>query len=65
MTWLTPIALVAAGSAAALIVWELREHPGTRALVAVRRLPALAAALDWPGAVDVYKRQPPGMRRSS
>ena len=51
MTWLTPIALVAAGSAAALIVWELREHPGTRALVAVRRLPVLAAALDWPGAV--------------
>ncbi|HEV3273353.1 MAG TPA: MFS transporter, partial [Candidatus Dormibacteraeota bacterium] len=51
MIWLTPIALVAAGAAAALILWELRGHATTRGLIAVRRLPALAAAVDWPGAV--------------
>jgi MFS family permease len=51
MVWLTPIALLAAGSAAALILWELRGHRSTRALVAVRRLPALATTVDWPGAV--------------
>ncbi|MGA8362072.1 MAG: MFS transporter [Candidatus Dormiibacterota bacterium] len=51
MIWLTPIALVAAGAAVALILWELRGHHTTRGLIAVRRLPALAAAVDWPGAV--------------
>ena len=51
MVWLTPIALVAAGAAVALILWELRGHRSTRGLLAVRRLPALAAAVDWPGAV--------------
>jgi MFS family permease len=49
--WLTPIALVAAGAAAAFIVWEVRGHRSTRGLLAVRRLPAVAAAADWPGAV--------------
>ena len=43
MIWLTPIALVAAGAAVALILWELRGHHTTRGLIAVRRLPALAA----------------------
>jgi MFS family permease len=51
MVWLTPIALVAAGAAAALILWELRGHRSTTALVAVRRLPTLATTVDWPGAV--------------
>ena len=51
LVWLTPIALLAAGAAAALIVWELRVHRSTRGLLAVRRLPSLAAAVDWPGAV--------------
>ncbi|MFZ2035249.1 MAG: MFS transporter, partial [Candidatus Dormiibacterota bacterium] len=34
-----------------LIIWEARAHRSTRELVAVRRLPAVAAAVDWPGAV--------------
>lgn len=51
MVWLTPIALVAAGAAVALILWELPGHDTTRRLIAVRRLPAMAAAVDWPGAV--------------
>ena len=51
MVWLTPIALVAAGAAVALIVWELRGHDTTRGLIAIRHLPALGAAVDWPGAV--------------
>jgi MFS family permease len=51
LVWLTPIALVAAAAAAALILWEARGHLSTRELVAVRRLPAVAAAVDWPGAV--------------
>jgi MFS family permease len=50
MVWLTPIALVAAVAAAALIAWEARAHRSTRELVAVRRLPSMAAAVDWPGA---------------
>jgi MFS family permease len=51
LIWLTPIALVAAAAAIALILWEVRGHRGTRELISVRRLPALAAAVDWPGAV--------------
>jgi Major Facilitator Superfamily len=51
MVWLTPIALVAAGAAAALILWELRGHRSTQGLLAVRRFPSLATAVDWPGAV--------------
>ena len=51
LVWLTPIALVAAAAAVALIIWEARAHRSTRELVAVRRLPAVAAAVDWPGAV--------------
>jgi MFS family permease len=55
--WLTPIALVATGAAAALILWELRPHRSTHGLLAPRsllglgRLPAVAAAVDWPGAL--------------
>ena len=51
MVWLTPIALLAVGAAGALVVWELRGHRSTRGLVAVRRLPALATTVDWPGAL--------------
>jgi MFS family permease len=51
MVWVTPIALVAAGAAAALVAWEARARRSTRALVAVRRLPSVARAVDWPGAV--------------
>ncbi len=51
LVWLTPIALVAAGAAAALILWELRDHHSTRGLLAVRTLPAVAGAVDWQGAV--------------
>jgi MFS family permease len=49
--WLTPIALVAAGAAVAFVLWELRGHTTTRALIPVRRLPDVAAVVDWPGAV--------------
>ncbi len=48
---LTPIALLAGGAAVALTAWELRGHNTTRGLIAIGRLPALAAAVDWPGAV--------------
>ena len=51
MVWLTPIALLATGAAAALILWELRGHRSTRGLLAVRRLPTLATTVDWPGAL--------------
>ena len=51
MTWLTPIALVAATAALALILWEARGHRSTRGLIAVGRLPGVAATVDWPGAV--------------
>jgi hypothetical protein len=51
VVWLTPIAILAAGAAAALILWEMREHRATRGLLAVRSLPAMASAVDWPGAV--------------
>jgi MFS family permease len=51
MVWLTPIAIVAAGAAAALILWELRGRRSTRGLLPVRRLPSLATAVDWPGAL--------------
>ena len=50
LTWLTPLAAVAAAAALALLLWELRARRSTRPLIAVRRLPALAAAVDWPGA---------------
>jgi len=49
--WLTPIAIVAAGAAVLLILWELRPRPSSRPLIAIRRLPALARAIDWPGAL--------------
>jgi MFS family permease len=51
LVWLTPIALVAAGAAIAFVLWELRGHTATRALIPVRRLPDVAAVVDWPGAV--------------
>ncbi len=51
LVWLTPLALVAAGAAAALILWELRRRRSTRPLLDFRRLPAVAAAVDWPGAL--------------
>jgi MFS family permease len=50
LVWLTPIALVAAGAAVALILWELRAGTATRPLIPVRRLPRVAALVDWPGA---------------
>jgi MFS family permease len=50
LVWLTPLAIVAAGSALALLLWELRSTRSTRPLIDVRHLPALAAAVDWPGA---------------
>lgn len=50
LVWLTPIALAAAGAAVALILWELRGHDATRALIPVRRLPDVAGVVDWPGA---------------
>jgi MFS family permease len=51
IVWLTPIALLAAGAALAFVLWELRGHTTTRALIPVRRLPDVAAVVDWPGAV--------------
>jgi MFS family permease len=51
LTWLTPIALVAATAALALMLWEVRGHRSTRSLIAVGRLPGVAATVDWPGAV--------------
>jgi MFS family permease len=51
LVWLTPIALLAAGAAVALILWELHGHTSTRALLAVRRLPSVASLVDWPGAL--------------
>jgi MFS family permease len=50
LLWLTPIAIVAAVAALTLIVWELRGNRSTRPLIAVRRLGAVAAIVDWPGA---------------
>ncbi len=50
LVWLTPLTVVAAAAALALLLWELRPQRSTRPLIAVRRLPALAAAVDWPGA---------------
>ncbi|MGA8415093.1 MAG: MFS transporter [Candidatus Dormiibacterota bacterium] len=50
MTWLTPIALVAATAALALILWEVRGHRSTRNLIEFGRLPSVAATVDWPGA---------------
>jgi MFS family permease len=50
LIWLTPIALVAAGAALALALWELRDHRATRALIPVRRFPDVAGVVDWPGA---------------
>jgi MFS family permease len=49
--WLTPLAVVAAAAALALLLWELRGTRSTRPLIAVRRVPVLAGAVDWPGAV--------------
>jgi MFS family permease len=51
IVWLTPIALVAAGAAVALVLWEVPDHAATRALIPFRRLPHVAALVDWPGAV--------------
>ncbi len=51
LVWLTPLALTAAGAAVALLLWDLRGHATTRPVIAVRRLPAIAAAVDWPGAL--------------
>ncbi len=50
LVWLTPLAIAAALAAVLLVAWELRARSSTRPLIAVRRLPALAAAIDWPGA---------------
>jgi MFS family permease len=50
LVWLTPIALVAAGAALALVIWEALHHSTTRALIPVRRLPSVAGVVDWPGA---------------
>jgi MFS family permease len=50
LVWLTPLSVVAAAAVLALVVWELRATRSTRPLIAVRRLPALAAAVDWQGA---------------
>ena len=50
LVWLTPLGLAAAGAALALILWELRSHASTRAVIAVRALPGIAGAVDWPGA---------------
>ena len=51
LVWLTPLALAAAAAAVLLILWELRPRRSTRPLLHVRRLPGLAAAVDWPGAL--------------
>jgi MFS family permease len=51
LVWLTPLAVVAAGAAAALILWDGRARRSTRALIDFRRLPAVATAVDWPGAL--------------
>ncbi len=50
LPWLTPLVITAALAALLLVVWELLPRSSTRALIGVRRLPALAAAIDWPGA---------------
>jgi MFS family permease len=50
LVWLTPLALLAAGAAIALILWDLRERRSTRPLIAVRRIPAVAREVDGPGA---------------
>jgi MFS family permease len=50
LVWLTPLALLAAGAALVLILWDLREQRSTRPLVAVRRIPAVAREVDGPGA---------------
>jgi MFS family permease len=50
LVWLTPIALLAAGAAGALVLWEVHGHTATRALIPVRRLPSVAGVVDWPGA---------------
>ena len=50
LVWLTPLAIVAAGAAVVLILWDLRGTRSTRPLIAVQRIPAVAAAVDWPGA---------------
>jgi MFS transporter, DHA2 family, triacylglyceride efflux pump len=50
LVWLTPLGLAAAGAAIALLLWELRGNRSTRPLIAVRQVPVLAAAVDWPGA---------------
>jgi len=50
MVWLTPLAIAAALAAVLLVAWEARARSSTRPLIAVRRLPALAVAIDWLGA---------------
>jgi MFS family permease len=50
LVWLTPLAVLAAGAAAVFVLWELRGRRSTRPLIAVRRVSALAGAVDGPGA---------------
>jgi MFS family permease len=50
LVWLTPLAVIAAAAALALLLWELRGTRSPRPLIAVRQLPELASAVDWPGA---------------
>ncbi|HUZ70525.1 MAG TPA: MFS transporter [Candidatus Saccharimonadales bacterium] len=50
VVWLTPLALVAIAAALALLLWEFRGTGTERPLIDVRHLPALATAVDWPGA---------------
>jgi len=50
LVWLTPMALVAVSAAIALVLWELRDHAETKALIPVRLLPRVAGVVDWPGA---------------
>jgi MFS family permease len=50
LVWLTPLALLAAAAAAALILWDLRERRSTRPLIAVRSIRAVAREVDGPGA---------------
>ena len=50
LVWLTPVAIAAAGTAAALLLWELRGHRSTRPLIAVLRIRAVAGVVDAPGA---------------
>jgi MFS family permease len=50
LVWLTPLSVLAAATAFALILWDLREPRSTRPLIPVRRSASLAKAVDAPGA---------------